>query len=134
MEDFSASFNDSYDRLMRDPHEFFEAFYANFMSKDPRIRAMFDQVDMKKQQMMLKKSLAYMINFAATKVVGDYLIDLSKRHHEELKVSDEMYVLWIDALVETVAELDESFDKSVEMGCRVAMSPGLEFMKHYFNN
>ena len=132
MIDFDEVFNDSYRRVMANPREFFDEFYRNFMGKSDEIRDLFSGTDMERQKEMLTESLAHLISFFVTKKADDYLIEIADLHRNKLKVTPKMYEIWMDSLLETLGKLDRQFDRNAEMGWRVTLSPGIEFMKHYY--
>lgn len=131
---YDKIFNDSYERISLNLHEFFDVFYQHFINKSEEIKKLFAEADMNLQKEMLSASLTYMISFSATKQASDYLKNIAEIHRNKLKISPQMYETWMDSLIETLAILDKQFDQNVELAWRVVLGSGIEFMKHYSKN
>ncbi|MBL4883181.1 MAG: globin [Planctomycetaceae bacterium] len=131
MIDFNEYFNDSYERISANSEVFFDEFYLNFIKKSDELDKMFAGVSLERQKMMLKKGIFYLISFYSTKQASDYLVKLAALHQNDLKIRDSLYEIWVDSMLETVEKLDPKYSREVEMGWRITMSPGIEFMKYY---
>lgn len=135
-------FNDSYERLSdwvagaesgsRDA--FFLRFYERFIAKSPEIARAFRDTDMRQQIAVLEKSIVYLVNYYATNNVHDFMRRVALRHAKgDLDIAPELYDLWLEALVETVRECDPRSNADTEEAWRIVLSPGIAFMKSYYN-
>ena len=116
-------------------HDFFMAFYDRFLAKSPEVAKLFAHTDMKRQAGMLQKSVFHLAGFYATHEPTEYIYRIAHQHGGQvLDVRPELFDLWLDALVETVADRDPAFSPDVELGWRVAFAPGIALMKHYHGN
>lgn len=131
MINYNEIFNDSYERVSGDLNAFFDVFYQNFMAKSDSIKAMFVGIDMDHQKEVLVDSLTFMISFSATKQASGYLAKMAEKHQTELKIPNQLYDFWMEALLETLPNFDRRYNQDVALAWRIVLSPGIEFMKHY---
>ncbi len=139
MRDFDQLFEDSFTRLIgKGPGEtkqgflFFERFYEIFTSKSPAVNIMFAGTDMHRQIRMLQRSVYQMTSMYVTRVPNHHINKVAQSQgHTGHKIAPELYELWLDALIETVRELDPEFTHEIELAWRMAMTPGILLMKHY---
>ncbi len=129
-------FDASYRRLFGDEiavdagaDEFFVAFYRRFLSH-AEIKALFEQTDMARQVVMLRKSFFHLAGFYITNEPSGELQRMA-RVHDNLGIGAEHYDLWLDCLVATVAEFDSEGDLATELAWRWALTPGITYMKLY---
>lgn len=129
--EFSGIFSASFERLMaRRDTDFIQAFYDLFIASSPKVAQVFNRTDMDRQAEMLRMSLTQMMAFAANRSANVYLQKVAAVH-SELGISDELFRLWLQCLLQAVRDLDPHYDARVEMAWRVTMAPGLEFMRCY---
>lgn len=132
MRDYAELFDSSYRRCIRDrgyQDRFVERFYERFLDSSGEVRDYFAATDMARQQRMLRDSLLYVVNFAKTLRDGVYLRQLALRHGRAgLKVPVRLYDLWLDSLVETVAEFDPEYSDDVGLAWRCTLAPGITYM------
>jgi len=134
MVDYVATFNASLARVsdggLKD--SFLERFYERFVASDVAIAQKFCKTDMEHQKRMLGDSFAELREFSGTLQTNPYLIALARTHgirgHD---VAAAWYDRWLDALVQTVREVDPQANNNVELAWRIVMAPGIEFMKYY---
>jgi hypothetical protein len=129
MVDVTKEFNDSFERISIHSDSFYDTFYRCFTGKSAEIALLFVNLDMDNQKKMLKKSLSFMVAFAATNHASDYMVKLSDLHQNKLNIPDQMYVVWMDSLIETLWQLDPLFSKDSEQGWREMFAPGIQFMQ-----
>ena len=129
-------FDESYARLFgqaiaadesADP--FFAAFYRRFLA-DPDTRDLFRSTDMHRQVIMLRKSFFHLAGFYVTHAPSGELERMAHMHYR-LGISADHYDRWLDCLVATVAECDPGCDQATELAWRLALTPGITFMKLY---
>jgi CheY-like chemotaxis protein len=119
--------NDSYERCFRRKDLFLDTFYKNFLSKSPEIIDRFRNTDMDSQKTMLANSIPMML-FAYSN--PSELSDIMQSHaSKERNITPEMFVMWIDSLVEAVGECDPNFNMEIETVWRAMMDPGIELMR-----
>ena len=71
-----------------------------------------------------------MVDFYRTRVPTPSLQKLAEIHsHRGHDVLPEFYDLWLDSLVAAVSRHDAGFNDDVELGWRIALSPGICFMR-----
>lgn len=135
-------FNNSYERVSDwqatasssdRSRAFFFRFYEIFTAKSPEIAQAFRNTDMERQVRMLRQSIVYLVNFYATNNAEDFLQRIARRHgRNDLNIAPYLYDLWLDALLETVAEFDPRYSGQTEAAWRQVLSPGIEFMKSFY--
>lgn len=134
---FDSHFDQSYERVkhvIRDGKSFFDAFYDNFCAASPQIVEHFLQVDMKKQKKMLEKSFYSLFIFYATNNANDYLRKIAEHHSKAGKnIPPDLYDVWLESLIKTVADFDPQFDMDVELSWRVVMAAGITYMKFKYD-
>ena len=136
MVDYQIEFEASLSRILAPERSeaFFRRFYERFIGSDPHIAAMFEDTDMAHQVGMLKDSLAELREFSTSLKSNNYIVTLARIHGVRgRKVSPESYDMWLDALVDTVREVDSECDINAELSWRLVLAPGIAFMKFYYD-
>lgn len=122
-------FNDSIERCSAKP-EFLRRFYALFLASSDTVARKFERTDMQKQARLLKTSLYIMMLASGGSERVVHLDRLAKLHSRTgLDIKSELYDLWLDRLLQAVAEFDPSFDMETETAWRNVLQPGIEYMK-----
>lgn len=123
-------FNDSLDRCKRDK-QFIDKFYQRLFVSDPSIPQFFAKTDMKHQVEVLSASL-HMVMIASQDPKGseNWLRQVAETHHKR-HIPNHLYDIWLNCLIETVAEVDTKFDRSVEAAWRLTMQVGVDHLKSY---
>lgn len=79
----------------------------------------------------MEKSFYGLFIFYATQNANDYLEAIAARHsHHDLGIGNELYDIWLDALVDTVKEFDPQFNNDIALSWRIILSPGITYMKY----
>lgn len=141
MQDYDQIFESSYSRVIgtgtgitEKGNSFFSRFYENFLAKSPAISDLFRDTDMTKQVGMLQKSFFAVTSMYVTRTPNDHVYRIAESHSASgYDVAPELYDLWLDAIVDTVREQDPQFEADVELAWRLALSPGILLMKHYYD-
>lgn len=124
-------FNDSLERCQAHP-EFLDRFYKIFISSDPAVAGKFAHTDMKRQQVMLKSSLFMLLEAAGRNPPRESLAHLERiaeRHdRKHLDIKPEMYALWLDCMLQAVAEFDRKYNSDVERAWRHILASGIDVM------
>ncbi|OED49221.1 hypothetical protein ACH42_01985 [Endozoicomonas sp. (ex Bugula neritina AB1)] len=124
-EDNIQQFNDSLDRISDTP--FYDVFYQIFLNHSKEISDKFKNTDFNKQKLMLKRSVAYVLNYYIYKKPSERLKKLAIMHSsKQLDIKPEMYDIWLDSIIEALSQCDPRFTKSVEAAWREVMQPGIE--------
>lgn len=121
---------DSLSRCNQRP-EFLERFYELFIDSSPDIRKKFENTDFEMQKRVLRDSLFLMLSAAGTTVGYAHvqLEKLAKRHsHNDLGIKPEWYALWLDTLLQTVAEFDADYSDAIDAAWRDSMKEGIELL------
>lgn len=131
----NARFEASYRRLFGgriaadDADPFFETFYRRFLA-DREVAARFRGTDMRRQAAMLRKSFFHLAGFYVTHAPSSELHRMAAVH-DRLGLDPRLYDRWLDCLVETVAQHDPECDEATELAWRLALTPGITYMKLY---
>jgi hemoglobin-like flavoprotein len=129
--DFVEIFNLSYKRNIEGQYElFFNHFYDNFLGKSDAIKAAFQNTNIEHQKLMLEDSLLYMKGFSIHRQSTSALEDLAAVHRR-LNIDDSFFEIWLEALVETIEQIDPECTESDLLAWRIMLSPGIEFMKGF---
>lgn len=50
-----------------------------------------------------------------------------------LDIAPRLYDLWLETLIDTARDFDEQFDEEVELAWRLVLTPGIVYMKFYYD-
>jgi hemoglobin-like flavoprotein len=117
----------SYYRCRRD-ERFLDTFYDGFLSKSPAIAQMFAKTDFRIQKLMLRQSLLEMLCFDRGMSSTREEIERLGRRHKELRVTPEMYAMWLDSLCEAIKKHDPHYTPDLEHLWREAMHKSIKEM------
>jgi len=122
-------FNNSIERCSCSP-EFLRRFYKLFLASSDRVARKFERTDLRKQARLLKTSL-YILMLASDDLERvAHLERLAMLHcRARLDIEPDLYDLWLDRLLQAVAEFDPLFDLETGTAWRRVLQPGIEFMK-----
>jgi len=138
MMDYLELFNASYSRVLEFSDEkknFLDRFYEIFLAKSEAIADLFDRTHMSAQKTMLQDSLFYMRDFYLHRTTNEYMQRIAEVHSKSKKnIAPELYDIWLDSLVEAVREYDPQFNGDIELSWRIALSPGITYMKFMYDN
>jgi hemoglobin-like flavoprotein len=109
---------------------FTQRFYELFVESSPEVAELFRDTDLERQKRMLRDSLYVMLVAAGTTKgpAHDEVMRLAKLHRQ-LGVKDDMFKLWLDALIKAAREHDVHFSDELEEDWRSALSGPIETMK-----
>jgi len=131
MIDFNVDFNYSYAAVMKEKSKrFIDLFYTIFLDKSPKIKEAFKETHIENQKKMLAESIVHLVNFYSTKTASEFMQSLAVMHRDQLKISPDIYDLWLEALLEAVEGTDEECTEFKLLAWRITLAPGMEFMKH----
>ena len=86
---------------------------------------------MVRQMRMLKASL-HMVMLASQPGIKPefYLGSVAKRHsREDLNIPPQLYDIWLNALMQTVEEMDPQFNEETHQAWMAVMSTGIQYMR-----
>lgn len=106
---------------------FFESFYRHFLT-EPAIAEAFQGTDMSRQVSMLRKSFFHLVAFYVSHEPSAELSRIARIHHK-LGIESAYYDRWLDALVSAVREFDPACDQATELAWRLALTPGITYMR-----
>ena len=106
---------------------FFSAFYRRFLAH-PGVAVLFARVDMRRQEDMLRKSL---FQLATYYVLGEVTAELQRLAavHRRLGLDPQLFDVWMQALLDTVAEFDPNCDDATRLAWGWAMAPGITYLR-----
>jgi hemoglobin-like flavoprotein len=114
--------------------EFLDIFYKNFLGMSTHIAEQFKNTNFGFQKIMLKSSLHIMVIMAQGGMKNsdsmEKLANVHNRDHRNIK--PEWYYDWLDALIQTIKEIDPSYDAKLERLWRTAMQPGIAYMQQKY--
>lgn len=108
---------------------FFSAFYRRFLADDG-VAELFRATDMAKQVNMLRKSFFHLVAFQVTGAPSSELERMARMHHL-LGIDPSLYDVWLNGIVATVREFDPECDETTALAWRLALTPGITYMKLY---
>ncbi len=106
---------------------FFETFYRHFLM-DKGVAQAFSGTDMTRQVAMLRKSFFHLVTFYMSHEPTEELTRIALLHHD-IGIDTAFYDSWLDALVSTVREFDPECELAVELAWRLALTPGITYMR-----
>ena len=115
-------------------HRLPERFYEIFLAADPRIRPLFAHTDFARQKELFLHGLVSLLDFAEGKASGQMAIKrLGELHsRRRMNIAPEMFVIWVDCLMKTLAELDPQFSPQLEANWRRTLGPGIDVIKQMY--
>ena len=134
---FEETFDQSYERiksLEKNGQRFFDVFYEKFINASPEVAQAFKDTDMEHQRNMLEKSFYGLFVFYATGNNNDYLEKIAHRHSKhDANIDPALYDIWLDSLLQTVAEFDPQFNRHIELAWRLVLATGIAYMKFHYH-
>jgi hemoglobin-like flavoprotein len=136
--DYESIFDHSFERCrnrQQDGQSFFSQFYSRYLAVDPRVAEAFRNTDMEAQQRMLERSFYRLLTFYATNSADDYIEQIAishNRHHHN--ITPDLYDLWLETLLQTVADYDPEYDDDIELAWRLVLSTGITYMKFKYDH
>ena len=107
---------------------FFERFYEIFVARSAEVRDLFATTDMARQSSMLRRSLYELVAFYVTGVISNQMRETAEVHRN-LHFSPTLWDHWLDSLVDAVAEFDDGFTEITQYAWRLALTPGITYLK-----
>ena len=118
-------FNQSLSRCTKNP-KFMDIFYQKFIAESEQVRDYFKNTNMDNQKKMLLHSLANMvIAYDRPEILTNVAIKHDARH---LNIMPDLYVSWLECLIQAAKITDPLFDDEVEQSWRIVMQNGIDFL------
>jgi hemoglobin-like flavoprotein len=118
----------SYGRCCASP-TFFDDFYRIFLDSSPQIRAHFAKTDMPAQKLLLRQGILNLVMYARG-MSDSKLRALGESHsRSRLDIRPELYDLWLDALLMTIASHDPQCNESIRSAWREVLNKGISVIK-----
>lgn len=109
---------------------FTDRFYAHFLATSDEIARRFAHTHMGQQKTMLHDSLLLLVDFNHNRRLSPQMAKLAQVHSRERQdIPEELYALWLEALMTTVKELDSDFSDRVELAWRLTLAPGIAYLQ-----
>jgi len=111
-----------------------ERFYEILLHADPKIAALFKHTDFARQKELFLHGLVSLLDYAEGKASGKMAIKrLGELHsRKRMNIAPDMFIIWADSLIKTLAELDPQFSPQLEAEWRRALSPGIDAIKQMY--
>ncbi len=125
-----GSVDASLDRCNQNPR-FLDTFYEKFLAASPKVRERFAGTDFERQKRALRGSLWMILLAAEDEERGPerYLGSLAEMHSaRHLDIGAELYDLWLDCLLATVAECDPEHTPELRGAWEQVMMVGVRYM------
>ncbi|MEJ6591475.1 MAG: globin [SAR86 cluster bacterium] len=139
--DLELLFEESYDRLVGHGigitdrgQVFFRRFYEAFSASSDEVALKFSdtETDIDKQVRVLQKAMFHLISFYLLKNTNDFMEGIALSHDQDhLDINPELYDLWLDSLLQTVAEMDVEAQADTELAWKIVMTPGILYLKSH---
>lgn len=103
-----------------------DIFYRKFIAESEHVRDHFKDTNMERQKRMLLHSLANMVIAYERPAI---LKDVAVRHGAgDLNIMPELYVIWLECLIQSAKSIDPLFDDAVERSWRIVMQNGIDYL------
>jgi hemoglobin-like flavoprotein len=114
--------------------DFFDEFYDNLCSQNPKIGRKFANTNMSQQNALVREGIKQLLAFSnGRETAHARIVELGKSHSRtQLDVHPDWYPLWVDSLLSALMEFDSEWNDSYEPAWRAALAPGIKLMiTHY---
>ncbi len=124
------SVNRSYGRCIRSDG-FLDTFYGILGQSHPDLPPLFVNTDFTKQNQLVRGGLIMVIMFYRGASASRQAVELIRRSHSksQLNIKPELYVYWVDALMEAVKRHDPEYTPELEEQWRMVIAPGINYIR-----
>lgn len=111
-----------------------EKFYEALLQADPRIKMMFKNTNFERQRELFVHGVLMLIEYANGKTLGEMAIKRLGELHSRRKMSvpPDLYPIWVNCLVETLAKLDPEFSPVLDRQWRATLQKGIDVMTRMY--
>lgn len=118
----------SYGRCCKSSN-FFDDFYASFLTSSPEVAAKFEDTDMTAQKHLLRAGILNLVLYARG-LPPTKLRALAESHSKEkLNIQPHLYEFWLDALILTIRKHDIEIDQAGLDAWRRVLGKGIEVIR-----
>jgi len=114
---------ESMDRVLASEELLGEIFYEEFFRKAPQAKAHFENVDMRRQALVLTMALPMIAHHqtSSSPAIGHYLRLLGSRHRE-WEIPPDLYPAWSEAMLAALEHmLGDAWDEELAVEWRAAL-------------
>lgn len=129
--DYNEVLNKGLDFINNNAEIFYLRFLEHFMNSSVAIQEAFENTDIDRQVRMLKLATIEMVIFSAEKKATPHLQQMAEQHRNINSINEVHFEYFIDSIIKALKDLYKGYDESCNIAWRVALTPGIEFMKHY---
>lgn len=107
-----------------------EKFYEKLLASDTRISNAFTHTNFEEQRKLFVKGLLMLLQYGDNTTIGNIAIKRLGHSHsrEGMNIAPELYPLWVQCLLETIAELDPEYSHELEQLWRNKLKKGIDAM------
>jgi len=123
-----SAVRDSFNRINN--IAFSDRFYGRLLATDPKIEEMFQHTDFKQQKEALLGGIYVLLECSEGTAIGKLSIKRLREKHNRnnMNVAADLYPVWVDCFIETLAEMDPLFSPELGAEWREALQPGIDIM------
>lgn len=110
---------------------FFDRFYEIFLASDPSIKDKFAHTDFERQAEALQHGLTMAMMYAERKdAAAEQILNSIRISHSpsNLNINREQYLLWIEALLQTVREYDSNCNEELLESWRLLAQKTVDYL------
>ncbi|PMH41390.1 hypothetical protein BCU68_15635 [Vibrio sp. 10N.286.49.B3] len=127
--DYNEVLYESYQRCIEKPL-FLKQFLEIFSGCNPKFSMMFENVDLERQERMIKAALILLFNASGVDGIRMLVKRLVQRHRDMgIHIQAEELDIWFDALLHTVEQHDPHYNDEIKEAWIKVFSIGLNAMK-----
>ncbi len=121
----------SYGRCCAEP-TFFDDFYHVFLNSSPQVRAKFANTNMPAQKLLLRQGILNLVMYA--RGMSDSKLRAIGESHSRahLDIRPELYDLWLNALLQTIAQHDPEHNEQTRQAWVEVLNKGIAVIKSYY--
>lgn len=126
-EDYRPKVEASYRRCLLSG-TFFDDFYETFLASSPLVAEKFRSTSWEKQKNLLRIALRQMVDyyFSHDETAAQTMADIGDSHCKAMmNITQELYDLWLDSLMKTIAEHDSHYSEELGKAWREVMNHGI---------
>ena len=113
---------------------FLDRFYSAFINHSDEISEFFKNSDMAHLKRKLSTTLRLITMAADDSPGADMYLEYLGKYHRDINVTEDLYVEWLDALMDTVRDCDPKYNSELERLWRDVMGIGIHYMHQAYIN
>lgn len=122
----------SYKRCLARPD--FPRFYRRFLTACPQAAPMFATTDIEGQEKLLRHAIGLLLSVHhEVETEPNVLTRIAERHSQrDLDIDPALYDSFVESLIDVVADFDPEYTPEIGRSWRVAIEPGIRYMKRAY--